>query len=352
MTGDSRGSAFARAAVSVLVPAAVMSAVLVPVAALRPLDEDEGYYALAAKLVAHGDTPYVDFWYPQAPLMPYAYGGWQRIFQESWYAARGLSVLLAIALACMVYRYVVRRWASRRLALVAVLLVATTPLGFEWYPTVKTYALSTLLLFAVYFWTESSSTRAWFASGLFLGLAIDVRLLLASVVIVFLVYARSTSGPVPAWARSGVDPDDLVVRDRARTISQRHTDFADDPQERRALRQHLGEDPDGCPSPRGTTLPVDRRSRHPPPFGVRVSPEAPAAFGCDRGDDRGHQPPADTELPAIFRHADPVPRDRNHRAHPSPGDRGPRSAAALPRDRRRDRHRSGGLVAAPPHRAQ
>jgi hypothetical protein len=181
---------FTRAAISLLVPAAIVSAFLVPVAALRPLDEDEGYYALAAKLVSHGKTPYVDFWYPQAPLMPYVYGGWQRVFQESWYVARGLSVLLTIALACMVYRYVVRRWRSRRLAVVAVMLMATAPLGFEWYPTVKTYALSTLLVFAAYFWAEASSTRSWFVAGLFLGVAIDVRLLFASVVIVFLIYAR------------------------------------------------------------------------------------------------------------------------------------------------------------------
>jgi hypothetical protein len=181
---------FVSVAVGFLIPAALVSAFVVPVAALRGLDQDEGYYALAAKVVSHGKTPYVDFWYPQAPLMPYVYGGWQRVFQESWYVARGLSVVLTIALACMVYRYVVKRWASRRLACVAVLLMATTPLGFEWYPTVKSYALSTLLVFAAYFWAESSSTRAWFGAGVFLGLAIDVRLLLASVVIVFLIYAR------------------------------------------------------------------------------------------------------------------------------------------------------------------
>src|SRR5258708_15114523 len=138
MASESPGRSFLRVAVSVLIPAAVVSAFLIPVAALRPLDEDEGYYALAAKLVAHGKTPYTSFWYPQAPLMPYVYGGWQRVAQESWYALRGLSVLLTVALACIVYRYVVRRWASRRLALVAVVLLAATPLGFEWYPTVKT----------------------------------------------------------------------------------------------------------------------------------------------------------------------------------------------------------------------
>lgn len=194
VTSTSPGRSNIGVAVSFLIPAAVVSAFLVPVAALRPLDEDEGYYALAAKLVTQGKTPYTSFWYPQAPLMPYVYGDWQRVFQESWYVLRGLSVLLIVALACLVYRYVVRRWHSRRLALIAVVLLATTPLGFEWYPTVKTYALSTLILFAAYVWAESSSARNWFVAGVFLGLAIDVRLLIASVVIVFLIYARRHAG--------------------------------------------------------------------------------------------------------------------------------------------------------------
>ncbi|MDQ1459696.1 MAG: hypothetical protein QOI08_1180 [Actinomycetota bacterium] len=175
---------------AVLVPAVIVAAVMVPVAALRPLDGDEGFYALAAKLVAHGKTPYVDFWFLQAPLLPYVYGTWERIIGESWYVLRSLSVVLTVALGCVIYWHVLRRWSARRLALIAVLLFATTPLGFQWFPTIKTYALSTLLLFTAYVWAQSRSAKAWFVAGLFAGLAVDVRLLFGSVVIVFLVYAR------------------------------------------------------------------------------------------------------------------------------------------------------------------
>jgi hypothetical protein len=177
-----------------LLAAALVAAFTVPAAALRPIDLDEGYYALAAKVVAHGQTPYVSFWYPQAPLMPYAYGGWEQLFHNSWYVLRGLSVLLTVALGCLVYLHVRQRWSSRRLAMLAVLLFATIPLGFQWYPTVKTYALSTLLLFAAYVWAESHAARAWFASGIFLGLAIDVRLLVASAAVAFAFYARRHLG--------------------------------------------------------------------------------------------------------------------------------------------------------------
>ncbi|MDQ1385509.1 MAG: Dolichyl-phosphate-mannose-protein mannosyltransferase, partial [Actinomycetota bacterium] len=103
---------------------------------------------------------------------------------------RSLSVVLTVALGCMIYWHVLRRWSSRRLAVIAVVLFATSPLGFQWFPTIKTYALSTLLLFTAYVWAESRSAGAWFVAGLFTGLAVDVRLLFAPVVIVFLVYAR------------------------------------------------------------------------------------------------------------------------------------------------------------------
>src|SRR5690349_3715885 len=141
VTKKSPDRSFVSFAIAFLLPAAIVTAFVIPAAALRALDEDEGYYAIAAKLVAHGKTPYVSFWFLQAPLMPYVYGGWQRVFHESWYVLRGLSVLLTVALGCVLYVHVSRRFASRRLATVAVVLFATTPLGFQWFPTVKTYAL-------------------------------------------------------------------------------------------------------------------------------------------------------------------------------------------------------------------
>jgi hypothetical protein len=172
------------------VPIVIVAAFMVPAAALRVVDGDEGLYAMAAKLVANGKTPYVDFWFLQTPGVPYVYGAWQRILYESWYVLRGLSVVLTLALGCLVYRHVLKRSSSRRLAVIAVVLFASTPLAFQWFPTIKTYALSTFLLFVAYVWAESGSPRAWFIAGVFLGLAIDVRLLFASVVVVFLLYAR------------------------------------------------------------------------------------------------------------------------------------------------------------------
>jgi hypothetical protein len=41
------------------------------VARHRLIDGDEGFYLLAARLVLQHKTPYLDFFYPQAPLLPY-----------------------------------------------------------------------------------------------------------------------------------------------------------------------------------------------------------------------------------------------------------------------------------------
>src|SRR5262249_38976972 len=46
---------------------------LVHFAQVRPVDGDEGYYTTAARLVWEGRTPYRDFFYQQAPLLPYLY---------------------------------------------------------------------------------------------------------------------------------------------------------------------------------------------------------------------------------------------------------------------------------------
>jgi hypothetical protein len=167
----------------------VVLAFVVPIVLWRPMDGDEGYYAMASKLVAHGKAPYADFWFQQAPLLPYVYGTVVRMLGTSWYVLRGTSALWTLLLGAAIAAYGLRRWRSPVLAFLAVTLFITTPLAFEWFPTVKTYALSTLLLFGAYVAADTSSRRSWVAAGVLLGLAIDTRLLFATTVVVFALYA-------------------------------------------------------------------------------------------------------------------------------------------------------------------
>ena len=123
-----------------LVVAAVQAVFLVPIALIRTVDGDEGFYTMASKLVAHGHTLYVDFWYQQAPLLPYVYGAWGRVFGQSWYSLRLLSCLFAIVLGVLLYRHVSIRLSSCWLGAIVVVFYITAPAVFEWLPVIKTYA--------------------------------------------------------------------------------------------------------------------------------------------------------------------------------------------------------------------
>jgi hypothetical protein len=49
------------------------------VATSRTIQRDEGFYLMDARLVLNGKAPYLDFFYPQAPLLPYVYALWMRV---------------------------------------------------------------------------------------------------------------------------------------------------------------------------------------------------------------------------------------------------------------------------------
>lgn len=174
-----------------LAMAVVQLAVLVPVAIARNIDGDEGYYTLAASLVSDGKLPYQDFFYPQMPLLPFAYGPWTALFGETWIGARSLSVACATATGLLLFRHVSSRWRSQALGVTAVALYLSSMLVLWWMTVVKTYPLSTLILVAAFVAADRpdrpQTTRRWLAAGLLYGLALDSRLLFAA------------AGPVFAW---------------------------------------------------------------------------------------------------------------------------------------------------------
>jgi Dolichyl-phosphate-mannose-protein mannosyltransferase len=166
-------------------------AVLLPMAIARNIDGDEGYYTLAASLVSDGKLPYQDFFYPQMPLLPFAYGPWTAIFGETWLSARSLSVICATAAGLLLFRHVSGRWRSQALGVLAVALYLSSMLVLVWMTVVKTYPLSTLILFAAFTAADRpdrpQTTRRWLAAGVLYGLALDSRLLFAA------------AGPVLGW---------------------------------------------------------------------------------------------------------------------------------------------------------
>ena len=74
----------------------------------RLIDGDEGFYLMASRLVLEHKAPYLDFLYTQAPLLPYAYGLWMKLFGISWFSARSLSAMLTTILGLLIYEHVCR----------------------------------------------------------------------------------------------------------------------------------------------------------------------------------------------------------------------------------------------------
>jgi arabinofuranan 3-O-arabinosyltransferase len=185
----------------------LQAAVLCPLAAFRFVDGDEGVYAYASRLAVHGHVPYRDFFYEQAPLLPYVYGPIADLSGESWYALRGLSVALAIGVGLLLFRFLRERQGFAT-AFAAVAVYAGSGLVFGYLTLVKTFALSTFLVFAAFVLAEAG---AWQWAGLLVGLAVDTRLLLLAVVVVFALAARRRLGHFAAGFGVGVIPSLVLL---------------------------------------------------------------------------------------------------------------------------------------------
>ena len=145
----------------------------------RFIDADEGYYVLASRLVLLHKTPYLDFLYQQAPLLPYAYGGWMKLAGVSWTSVRIFAALLTTILGVLIYAQVcheTRKWIA---GLSAAVLFASATFVFAWFPMAKTFSLASLLLFGAYVIitriTPASPPWLIAASGLLFGLSADTR---------------------------------------------------------------------------------------------------------------------------------------------------------------------------------
>src|SRR5690606_26113655 len=91
------------------------------VATYRRGGGDEGFYRLAAQLVARGDLPYLDFFYPQMPLLPYVYSGLELLGIMSWMNGRILAAFLTALCGICIAVLAHKRTGSLGWGLVAVL---------------------------------------------------------------------------------------------------------------------------------------------------------------------------------------------------------------------------------------
>jgi hypothetical protein len=108
-----------------------------------PLDEDEGFYALASDLVVHGRLPYHDFFYPQTPLGPLVLAPFAAV-SATFVCLRLATAALAAGVTILVAHAVRRETQSRSAAAVAALLFAAHELTWRWVPTLRPYAFGEL----------------------------------------------------------------------------------------------------------------------------------------------------------------------------------------------------------------
>ena len=147
----------------------------------RTVDADEGFYLAAAQRVADGMLPYVDFFFPQAPLMPLTFFALAKWGFGSLLLLRTIAALAGVVTSYVMYRLVKRATDSEGLALVATFLMAFAGLFLTWHSTFKPYAFVDLaLLISFYFLLKSGEKehtdfRAIFFSWLALGAAINFR---------------------------------------------------------------------------------------------------------------------------------------------------------------------------------
>jgi len=151
---------------------------------------DEGFFLLASRLVLMHKKPYMDFFYPQAPLLPYIYALWMRCFGISWVAGRQLAALLTSLLGALLYEHVCRLTRNWLAGLAAVVVFASSTLVFAWFPIVGPFSLAALFIFSTYVIVSrlSAESSQWLiaTAGLLLGLGVDIRSYLLLLVPLFL----------------------------------------------------------------------------------------------------------------------------------------------------------------------
>ncbi len=155
-------------------------AALVYYAQVRGIDPDEGYYPLAARLVAEGKVPYRDFSFPQGALMPYVYSWVWAIHPGSLVSMRFLSVALGTL---AVFLWGVCLFSIKRLppmiALATFLVILLNPYWIAWHTVFKTSAAGDLLLSAAmvcfYLGFQTGRARWYILAGAALGFCASAR---------------------------------------------------------------------------------------------------------------------------------------------------------------------------------
>ncbi len=175
---------------------------------LGNLNQDEGWYLYAARLVAEGQWPYRDFAFTQTPLLPLLYA-WIQPAIEAWGlgAGRAFTALLGLTAALCAAALAARLappGRSTAAALISFVLIMVNVYQSYYFTIVKTYSLTAFCLAAGFLMLDLSVRRrsGWLAggAGILLVLAAATRtsagIIMPLTVIILWWQRRQTGGAV------------------------------------------------------------------------------------------------------------------------------------------------------------
>lgn len=155
----------------------------------RLVDGDEGFYLSAAREVALGRTLYSDFFYPQMPYLPYIFSLFSGHGFATLFATRLASVLMGLLTTLIFYALLKKLTSDRKTVNFILILYLFSGLVISWHSVAKTFAWTDFFLLGAFYslvlFLQSSRNRYLIVCGLAMALAVNTRLVLLPLVIVF-----------------------------------------------------------------------------------------------------------------------------------------------------------------------
>ncbi|HLG93478.1 MAG TPA: glycosyltransferase family 39 protein [candidate division Zixibacteria bacterium] len=162
----------------------------------RLLDADEGLYLSAAREVAGGNHPYFDFAYVHPPYFPYflaPFAGWGL---KSLFISRAISALPSLLLGLGIF-FIARRLWNERIAFILWGFWMLNALVLVHHSVAKPVAWADFfVLLTFWFLVETKQRSSFFFSGLWSGMAVNLRgFMLVSTAVFFLFLSFRAEKP-------------------------------------------------------------------------------------------------------------------------------------------------------------
>jgi len=185
------------------------AAALITYSQTRAFVWDEGFHLVAAALIAHGKTPYIDFCFPQTPINAYFNAVLIRVFGQDWHAPHLLAALFVVGGMILTAQFLLAhlpagkpRWTS---AICAAVFVGFDTIVMQFGTVAQAYGSGLFFAVAAFRATVAAVGRksAWlaFAAGLLAGVAAGCSLLTAPVAAVLLPWSLWNNQAGNRWQK-------------------------------------------------------------------------------------------------------------------------------------------------------